>query len=105
MAGRAGRRGIDTVGHVVHCNNLFDFPSIQDYKEILCGKPQKLVSKFRISYPTVLNLMKNGSTNFDEFVDKSMLKKEIDSHARASQTEVKELKSNVDHSTTLRTPE
>ena len=22
MAGRAGRRGIDTIGHVIHCNNL-----------------------------------------------------------------------------------
>ena len=26
MAGRAGRRGIDTIGHVVHCNNLFHLP-------------------------------------------------------------------------------
>ena len=26
MAGRAGRRGIDTVGHVIHCNNLFRMP-------------------------------------------------------------------------------
>ena len=24
MSGRAGRRGIDTIGHVVHCNNLFE---------------------------------------------------------------------------------
>ena len=23
MAGRAGRRGIDKIGNVVHCNNLF----------------------------------------------------------------------------------
>jgi superfamily II RNA helicase len=55
MAGRAGRRGIDTVGHVIHCNNLFDLPPLSTYKEILCGKPQKLVSKFQLYYPVVFN--------------------------------------------------
>ena len=39
-AGRAGRRGLDTVGHVIHCNNMFELPSETEYKEILCGKPQ-----------------------------------------------------------------
>lgn len=85
MAGRAGRRGIDTVGHVVHCNNLFDIPTLQEYKDILCGKPQKLVSKFKISYPMVLNLLKHGNTNYDEFVDRSMLKKEIVGSIQGSQ--------------------
>ena len=60
MAGRAGRRGIDTVGHVVHCNNLFDTPMLSDYKLILGGKPQQLVSKYHISYSLILNLIKNG---------------------------------------------
>jgi superfamily II RNA helicase len=57
MAGRAGRRGIDTIGHVVHCNNLFDLPIMTEYKNMLCGTPQKLVSKFRISYSLILNLL------------------------------------------------
>ena len=34
-AGRAGRRGLDTIGHVVHCNNMFDLPSSNEYKDIL----------------------------------------------------------------------
>ena len=62
-AGRAGRRGLDTVGHVIHCNNMFELPSLTEYKDILCGKPQSLQSKFRVSYSTILNLMKNGKTN------------------------------------------
>lgn len=34
MAGRAGRRGLDTVGHVIHCNNLFrENYSLFDYKK------------------------------------------------------------------------
>ena len=80
MAGRAGRRGIDTIGHVIHCNNLFDLPTLPEYKEILCGKPQKLVSKFKLSYPLVLNLLKQTQeeANFGDFIKKSMLQKELD---------------------------
>ena len=102
MAGRAGRRGIDTVGHVVHCNNLFEIPEIQSYRQILCGKPQKLVSKFKISYSIVLNLLKNGKTaGFHEFVDKSMLKKEIDSSISITRTEVNELNESYQKKTDL----
>ena len=48
MAGRAGRRGLDTVGVVIHLLNLFeDLPNNSDYKFIVSGKPQNLVSKFK----------------------------------------------------------
>jgi len=80
MAGRAGRRNIDTVGHVIHCNNLFPLPSTTDYKEILCGKPQKMESKFHISYSMILNLVRNGQTRFQDFVDfvnKSMMSMDL----------------------------
>jgi superfamily II RNA helicase len=78
MAGRAGRRGIDTVGNVIHCNQLFDLPSLHDYKTILGGKPQKLVSKFFISFSLVLNLCKRGYTrDFHLFAQKSMMFSEI----------------------------
>jgi len=79
-ASRCGRRGLDTIGHVIHCNNLFDMPTSNEYKEILCGKPQTLVSKFRISFPVILNLMRNNRcalSDFTEFVEKSMCKGEI----------------------------
>ena len=81
MAGRAGRRGIDTVGHVVHCLNLFELPPMTTYKEVLCGKPQKLESKFQIYYSVVLNLFKNAETvaptDIEDFITKSMLQLEI----------------------------
>jgi len=57
MAGRAGRRGIDKVGNVIHLNNLFRKIDETNYKKILCGKPQELKSKFKISYNTILNLI------------------------------------------------
>jgi superfamily II RNA helicase len=81
MAGRAGRRGLDTVGHVIHCTNLFEQPELEIYKEILCGKPQKLVSKFQVYYPTLLNVLKtSGRASIDDlvgFADKSMMKSEL----------------------------
>ena len=60
MAGRAGRRGLDTEGHVIHCNNLFDMPDIHTYKRILCGDPQFLRSKFKVSYNLVEETAKIG---------------------------------------------
>jgi superfamily II RNA helicase len=80
MAGRAGRRGIDTVGHVIHCNNLFTLPTQTDYKEMLGGKAQALVSKFRISYSWVLNLFATNAylENIVETTQKSMIYKELE---------------------------
>lgn len=80
MAGRAGRRGIDTIGHVVHCNNLFRVPSMSEYKMILGGVPQKLVSKYHISYELVLNLLKGSplqKCKLSSFSEKSMVYQEI----------------------------
>jgi len=98
MAGRAGRRGIDTVGHVVHCNNLFHLPSVNEYKNILCGKPQKLVSKFHISYSMILNLLKNEPSKNDDllhFVGKSMLMNEINIIKASSMNYIEQLKENI----------
>ncbi len=80
MAGRAGRRGIDTIGHVVHLNNLFSVPLQSEYETMLKGKPQSLVSKFKISYSLIFNLLKNGKNklnDFYEFVENSMVQNEI----------------------------
>lgn len=70
MAGRAGRRGIDTIGYVIHCNNLFRQPTLQEYKTLLCNKPERFRSKFAISYDLVLNLLqKDVPTNMQDIVD------------------------------------
>jgi superfamily II RNA helicase len=108
-AGRAGRRGIDTIGHVVHCSNLFALPTVSEYKEILCGKPQKLVSKFRIHYSMVLRLIQNGKTNdFHKFAEKSMIQHEMTKQYNATTAMVKTLQTELDqkraNKSHLRTP-
>ena len=63
MAGRAGRRGLDTVGHVIHLTNMTSLPYKHDYKMMMNGKPQILTSKFNISYNIILNFMSNQKNN------------------------------------------
>lgn len=78
MAGRAGRRGLDTIGHVIHCNNLFDDDlTLNEYKNVLNGNPQKLVSKFKISYNVVLNLLQMDPDNIKKYIEKSLMLEEI----------------------------
>jgi superfamily II RNA helicase len=97
MAGRAGRRGLDTVGHVVHCNNLFKLPTLTDYRSMLCGKPQQLVSKFHINYSLILNLIKNGQTNdFHCFAERSMVQGEIVKSIDGQRSSIHDLRVRVD---------
>jgi superfamily II RNA helicase len=99
MAGRAGRRGIDTVGHVVHCSNLFELPSMTTYKEVLCGLPQKLESKFQIYYSVVLNLFKNAEKvsvkDIEKFITKSMLQTEMDKMSAGLLREVESIENKI----------
>jgi len=79
MAGRAGRRGIDTVGHVFHCNNLFDLPTCSEYKHLLTGPPQQLTSKFKISFNLALNVLfsQTAESGLMHFTQKSLLSTDI----------------------------
>ena len=81
-AGRSGRLGLDTVGHVIHLNNLFGNIDTVSYKTMLKGVPQKLVSKFKISYNLILNLIDIGDYNFTHFAKKSMIQGEIESELK-----------------------
>ena len=76
MAGRAGRRGIDTIGHVFHCVNLFELPSSTDYKHMLTGPPQKLTSKFKISFNLALSMLE-AKQDMVGFMAQSMLSSDI----------------------------
>jgi ATP-dependent RNA helicase DOB1 len=76
-SGRAGRRGIDTVGHVIHLTNLFRNIELSEYRIMMQGKPQTLVSKFKISYNLLLNLISIGSNDYLQFCKRSMIQDDI----------------------------
>jgi superfamily II RNA helicase len=97
MAGRAGRRGIDTVGHVIHLPLLFrkGMPSELAYKGILSNKPQILVSKFNIDYKMILSLVKKGiASDFHQFVERSMSKNSILGELNELDRELEQMKFN-----------
>jgi superfamily II RNA helicase len=76
-AGRAGRLGLDTIGHVIHLNNLFKSPiSLACYKGILSGKSQTFTSKFKISYSLLLRFL-IGEQGIDTFFSQSLLNYQI----------------------------
>ena len=107
-AGRAGRLGLDTVGHVIHLNNLFRNVDSISYKKMMSGKPQTLTSKFKISYNLLLNLLDIGDNKLVDFAGRSMVTGDVEKQLKylSSQiatltTELNNLKICADN---LRTP-
>lgn len=85
MGGRAGRRGIDTLGTVIHLNNLYKNVELSEFKLMIQGKPQTLLSKFKVSYNLILNMIDKLNNDNDvmtkeyimKFVKNSMIQSEI----------------------------
>ena len=95
MAGRAGRRGLDTIGHVIHLNNMFQLPYSNEYEQMVNGNPQTLVSKFSISYNLVLNFLQFNNNTID-FAGKSMSNSEIQRTIQAVSNIIVNLNNDLD---------
>ena len=78
MSGRAGRRGIDTIGNVIHLNNLFAKHDLTSYKNMMSGVPQTLTSKFKVSFGFIINLLYTGNTDFTKYAKRSMVQEDIE---------------------------
>ena len=73
MAGRAGRRGIDKIGHVIHCNNLFRMPEFNTYKAMLTGPPKMLISQFKISFNLILSIISAQGHSLAHQIDNELI--------------------------------
>ena len=96
-AGRAGRLGLDSVGHVIHLNNLLRNVDSLSYKSMMNGKSQTLTSKFKISYNLLLNLLDIGDNNLVNFAKKSMITSDLDNQMKQIQNEITKNNTELDN--------
>jgi len=93
MAGRAGRRGIDTVGNVIHLNNLYQEVDKVEFRLMLKGRPQELISKFKFSYNFILNSL---TEDMFEFVKNSIYGEEIKSEIDIIKQDIKDIQNIIE---------
>ena len=72
MAGRAGRRGLDSVGTVIICAPGADeAPPAGRLRQMMLGEPTKLRSQFRLTYNMMLNLLRVEALKIEEMIKRS----------------------------------
>lgn len=70
MAGRAGRRGLDTIGTVIlMCQT--GIPSLPNIRNMILGQPTKLQSQFRLTYNMILNLLRVEALRVEDMIKRS----------------------------------
>ncbi|XP_042307058.1 helicase SKI2W isoform X2 [Sceloporus undulatus] len=70
MAGRAGRRGLDTTGMVIIlCKN--QVPEMATLHRMMLGKPTQLQSQFRLTYTMILNLLRVEALRVEDMMKRS----------------------------------
>lgn len=74
MSGRAGRRGKDKIGTVIHFP-IRELPSKSELSLSMTGQNPEIKSKFTLNYQFVLKILltKEGSNNLLDFIDSSLL--------------------------------
>jgi len=71
MAGRAGRRGIDTEGFIYACVDM-EFNEYEDVENVVSGDIESIESQFNLSYSSILNLYHRHGENIYDVCKKSL---------------------------------
>ena len=91
MAGRAGRRGKDSIGHVIYFQ-ITHKPMIllSEFAQMISGKHASIKSKFEIDPNFILKCVDND-ININDELEKTMLFNEISSQKKGIVFEIEEL--------------
>uniref|UniRef100_A0A0K0FTR4 Helicase ATP-binding domain-containing protein n=1 Tax=Strongyloides venezuelensis TaxID=75913 RepID=A0A0K0FTR4_STRVS len=98
MAGRAGRRGLDTVGNVIIMPNGRELCDFQTMRNMLTGKANLLESKFRITYRMMLSLIRSGEEiSIEKMLSQSFAEKLSIRHEEEKEAELESLTKKLDN--------
>jgi superfamily II RNA helicase len=99
MAGRAGRRNIDTKGYIILLPQLFrNQLTTTELTHIMYGGGQKIVSKLNIDELLILRLLKANSTDSTDSTDSTISTTSADSTDLTTTTDLRKLTEYVKHS-------
>ena len=87
MAGRAGRRGLDVNGTVIIIGGT-ELPDQVTLKDMMLGKPSKLISQFRLTYNMILNLLRVEALRVEEMIKRSFSENAAQSLAPEQQASI-----------------
>ena len=72
MAGRAGRRGVDTVGHVmVYTPPGEELPPEWSLRSVLTASPRQMTSRFRLTYNMMLHVLRVDGMRIETLLRRS----------------------------------
>jgi hypothetical protein len=98
MSGRAGRRGIDLVGNVIHLTNLYNMGDINttSMQKMMKNTPQRFVSKFKLSFNLIINTIINNKVDIDQYINQSMVSNEMKKNAESYNDEIEIIQDKID---------
>ncbi|XP_020373916.1 helicase SKI2W [Rhincodon typus] len=90
MAGRAGRRGLDTTGMVIIlCKS--GVHEMADLHKMMLGKPTLLQSQFRLTYTMILNLLRVEALRVEDMMKRSFSEFHTRKDAKIYEQQIQEL--------------